>query len=78
MPVRSFPNGKPQGGKMQMLRGIIRYFILQKMAELEPLIGTEDSFTTERTTEERIRIERLQSEIQAYNVVLEEVIKMIG
>lgn len=61
-----------------MLRGRIRYFISQKMGELEPLIGTEESFTTERTTEERIRIERLQGEIQAYNVVLEEVIKMIG
>jgi len=77
MPVRSFPNGKPQGGKLQMLRGRLRHFIAQKIAQLEPLIGTEDS-PIEHTQEQKIKIEKLYSEIETYNVVLEEVIKMIG
>ena len=77
MPTRSFPNGPPNGGKLQMLRGRIRHFIAQKIAELEPLIGTEDS-PVEHIPEQKIKIEKLYSEIEAYNVVLEEVIKMIG
>ena len=77
MPTRSFP-GKPQGGKLQMLRGRIRHFIAQKIAELEPLIGTEESSVKEKTIEEKLKIERIHGQIDAYNVVLEEVIKMIG
>ena len=78
MPTRSFPNGKPQGGKLQMLRGRIRHFIAQKIAELEPLIGTEESSVKEKTIEEKLKIERLHGQIEAYNVLLEEVIKLVG
>jgi len=78
MPTRSFPNGPPNGGKLQMLRGRIRHFIAQKIAQLEPLIGTEESSVKEKTIEEKLKIERIHGQIDAYNVVLEEVIKMIG